>query len=86
VGRVQEVLKVDTKGRIQVPKKIRQRLGIKETVRASLRGQKLIIETEDDPLHELAEIIQTRFKDLEKELPSLRRAAEEQALKEIKEQ
>ncbi len=81
--KLQEDLKVDDKGRIQVPKKIRERLGIKDTVKAKLKGRSLIIEAEDDPLEELGKIVKTRFKDLEKELPTLRKAAEEQAFKEL---
>ncbi len=74
---------MDEKGRIQVPKKIRERLGIKNTVKASVKGHSLILEAEEDPLEELARIVKTRFKDIEKELPALRKAAEEQALKEL---
>jgi AbrB family looped-hinge helix DNA binding protein len=80
---LQEELKVDEKGRIQVPKKIRERLGIKNTVKASVKGHSLIIEAEEDPLKELEKIVISRFKDIEKELPALRKAAEEQALKEL---
>ena len=77
---------MDEKGRIQVPKKIRERLGIKHTVKASVKGHSLIIEAEDDPLEELAEIIETRFRDFEKEMPAMRRAAEEQLQKDLREQ
>lgn len=80
-----EDLKVDDKGRIQLPKKIRERLGIKDTVKASVKGHSLIIEPEEDPLEELAEIIQTRFSDFEKEFPALRKAAEQQLFKELSE-
>ncbi len=76
-------LRVDEKGRILVPKKIRERLGIKHTAKASVKGRSLIIEAEDDPWEELARIVKTRFKDVEKELPALRRAAEEQLQKDF---
>ncbi len=80
---LQEELRVDEKGRIQVPKKIRERLGIKRTVKASVKGHSLVIEAEDDPWEELARIVKTRFKDVEKELPALRKAAEEQLQKDL---
>ncbi len=79
-----EILHVDEKGRIQVPKKIRERLRIKRTVRASLKGHRLILESEEDPLKELAKVITTRFTDLEKELPGMRKAAEKELLREMK--
>ena len=83
---MQEELRVDEKGRIHVPKKIRERLGIKHTVKASVKGHSLVIEAEEDPLEELGRIIITRFKDVEKELPALRKAAEEQLQNELREQ
>ncbi len=82
---MQQELNVDEKGRIQVPKKIRERLGIKHTVKASVRGRSLIIEAEEDPLEELASIIKTRFTDFEKEMPAMRKAAEEQLQKDLRE-
>ena len=73
----------DEEGRIQVPKKVRERLGIKHTVKASVKGHSLIIKAEPDPLEELGRIVKTRFKDIEKELPALRKAAEKQLFKDL---
>ncbi len=83
VNGLQEDLRVDEKGRIQIPKKIRERLGIKKTVKASVKGRSLIIEAQEDPWDEMARVVKTRFKDVEKELPSLRKAAEKQFFKEL---
>ncbi len=75
---------MDKKGRIQVLKKNHKRLGIKHTAKTRVKGRSLIIEAEEDPLKELGRIVKTRFKDIEKELPALRKAAEKQALKELR--
>ncbi|MBI4258223.1 MAG: hypothetical protein HY619_04640 [Thaumarchaeota archaeon] len=78
----EEHLTVDRKGRIHMPKKLRDRIGVEKMVKARVSGRKLVIEPIQDPLDELAEEIQFTFNSVLDELPKLRKKAEEQLLKE----
>ena len=80
----EEVLSVDSKGRIHVSKKLRERLGVKKFVKVRLGDGKMVIEPSIDPLDELASEVEFTFTSVVKELPSLRRAAEKQLIKEAK--
>ena len=73
--------KVDNKGRIIIPRSIRDSLGIKS-------GDELILSVEEDKIvvqksSDAFDILRTVFKNLEFDR-SLRRKAEEEAIKEIK--
>lgn len=78
----EDILTIDSKGRIQVPKKLRERLGVKKTVKARISDNKLIIEPSRDPLEELADQVDFTFTSILEELPTLRRAVEKQLIKE----
>lgn len=81
-GMNEEILTVDRKGRIQVPKKLRERLGLERIAKVRISDNRLIIEPSTDPLNELAEDVEFTFASVIKELPSLRRVAEKQLAKE----
>jgi len=80
----EETLTVDSKGRIHVPKKLRERLGLKKIAKATISDNKLVIEPASDPLDELAAQLDFTFISIADELPSLRRVAEKQLVKEAK--
>jgi AbrB family looped-hinge helix DNA binding protein len=78
----EDILTIDSKGRIQVPKKLRERLGVKKTVKARISDNKLIIEPSRDPLEELADQVDFTFTSILEELPTLRRVVEKQLIRE----
>ena len=75
------MVRVDDKGRILIPKEIREKLGIKNIVKIKVEGDKLVITPIRDPLHILTASVVKGTRDVASEIKSLRRAAEEEALK-----
>ncbi|RLF98276.1 MAG: AbrB family transcriptional regulator, partial [Candidatus Wolframiiraptor sp.] len=45
-----ELVRMDEKGRVLIPLKIRRRLGMKNLVRIRVEGEKVILEPVPDPL------------------------------------
>ncbi len=80
----EETLSVDNKGRIHLPKKLRERLGLQKVAKATISDNKLVIEPASDPLDELAAQLDFTFTSIADELPSLKRIAEKQLIKEAK--
>ncbi len=74
-------MRVDDKGRILIPKEIREKLGIKNIVKIKVEGDKLVITPIRDPLHILTASVMKGTRDVASEIRSLRRAAEEEAFK-----
>jgi AbrB family looped-hinge helix DNA binding protein len=74
-------LKVDSKGRIQVPKELRQELGIGKEVSVRIEGGTMTIEPVERLFDRLASEVRFNFKSVATELPRLRKAAEEELLK-----
>lgn len=74
-------VRVDDKGRILIPKEIREKLGIKSIVKIKVEGDKLVITPIRDPLHILTASVVKGTRDVASEIKSLRGAAEEEALK-----
>jgi AbrB family looped-hinge helix DNA binding protein len=74
--------RVDSKGRVLIPKSLRELAGIREgdEVLVSVEGGKVVIEKAGDPWRELAELLGDLTFDR-----SLRRLAEDAAKKEIRE-
>jgi len=75
-------VRVDSKGRVVLPKEFRDALGIREgdELVMMLRGGRVIIEKAEDPLKVLEEVLEGLSFSRE-----LRRVAEEEGLKEVKE-
>ncbi len=71
-------LSVDEKGRLQIPKKIRQRTGIARRVKAQVTESGILIEPSEDPLERLSGMVEFGFRSVRESLPSLRKAAERQ--------
>lgn len=82
-GMETRILKVDRKGRMHIPKEIRDKLGIKTRVKGSVKGGVLVIEPISNLLDKLAGQVRFNFNGIEESLPGLRITAEEQLLKEI---
>jgi len=75
-------VRVDSKGRVVLPKEFRDALGIREgdELVLVLKGGRVIIEKAEDPLKVLEEVLEGLSFSRE-----LRRVAEEEGLKEVKE-
>jgi AbrB family looped-hinge helix DNA binding protein len=71
-------LKVDSKGRIQVPKDLREQLGIAREVSVTAENGAMTIEPVERILDRLANEVQFNFKSIASELPKLRKTAEEE--------
>jgi len=76
-------LKVDSKGRIQIPKEIREELGIGNEVSASIQDGIVTIEPVEHIFDRLSREVRFNFKSVEESMPKLRRAAEEELSKQI---
>jgi AbrB family looped-hinge helix DNA binding protein len=76
-------LKVDSKGRIQIPKDVREELGIKKEVSATIENGMVKIEPIESILDRLSKTVQFKYSSVETALPRLRKAAERQLLKEV---
>src|SRR2546426_6985543 len=76
-------LKVDSKGRIQIPKEIREELGIGNEVSASIQDGIVTIEPVEHIFDRLSREVRFNFKGVEESMPKLRRAAEEELSKQI---
>ncbi len=74
-------LRVDSKGRIQVPRELREQLGIREEVSVKIEDGMMIIEPVERVFDRLASEIRFNFKSVGTELPKLRKAAEEELLR-----
>jgi len=79
------VLRVDSKGRILIPKEVRSMLDIRDVVTARVEGKKLVIEPIEDPIELLTTTLIQGTKDVEKEIGRLRQAALEEARKRVEE-
>jgi len=77
----EETLRVDQKGRVLIPTRIRKQLGIRNVVRMRLQGGALTLEPVEDPLLSLKKLIVKGTKDVEKDIGRLRRAAERELAK-----
>ena len=76
-------LKVDSKGRIQVPKNLREQLGIGSEVSVRVENGAMTIEPTERVLDRLASEVKFNFKGVARELPRLRKAAEAELLKQV---
>lgn len=74
-------LKVDPKGRMQIPKEVREELGIRSEVSATIEDGAMKIEPVEGVIDRLSREVRFNFKSVEEELPKLRKAAEKELLK-----
>ena len=70
------LLKVDEKGRILIPRALREKLGIGRLVRARVEEGPIVIEPVGDPLELLERAVVKGTEDVEREIGELRRIAE----------
>ncbi len=74
---------MDSKGRIQIPKEIREKLGIRNEVSATVEDGTITFEPAEHILDRLAKEVRFNFRSVEKDMPKLRKAAEDELLKQI---
>ena len=74
------LVKVDKRGRVVIPARIREELNIKNIVEIEVQGRKIILKPVEDPLDSLGKLVIKGTKDVEKEIRTLRRMAERQIL------
>ncbi|MGI0083645.1 MAG: AbrB/MazE/SpoVT family DNA-binding domain-containing protein [Nitrososphaerales archaeon] len=76
---------MDDKGRLHIPKEIRDRLGLRsgQVLKWRIEGESLVVEPALSVFDRLANSAKCNFGNLEKVLPKLRRAAEKQGRREV---
>jgi len=77
-----ELIRMDEKGRVLIPLKIRKRLGMKNLVRVRVEGEKVVLEPVPDPLDIVKGLVVKGTEDVEKEIRDLRKIAEKELSKE----
>lgn len=79
-------LQMDEKGRLHIPREIRDKLGLRagQILKGRIEGQSLVVEPTTNVYDRLAASVQTDFEDLETSIPELRRIAESRGRKEVK--
>ncbi|RLF97616.1 MAG: AbrB/MazE/SpoVT family DNA-binding domain-containing protein [Thaumarchaeota archaeon] len=77
-----ELIRMDEKGRVLIPLKIRKRLGMKNLVRVRVEGKKVVLEPVPDPLDIVKGLVVKGTEDVEKEIRDLRKIAEKELSKE----
>jgi len=73
---VELLLKVDEKGRMLIPKDLRERLGLGGVVRARVEEGRMVLEPVRDPIELLEKTVVKGTEDIEKEIVELRGVAE----------
>jgi len=70
-------LQMDEKGRLHIPKEIRDRLGLKagQVLKGRVEGHALVLEPTTSVFDRLAASVKCNFSDLEESLPELRRVS-----------
>ncbi|MCC6003978.1 MAG: AbrB/MazE/SpoVT family DNA-binding domain-containing protein [Thermofilum sp.] len=82
---MEQVLRVDEKGRVLLPGALRRKLGINRLVKARIEGNRIILEPVADPVELLMKAVIKGTEDIELEISELRRTAENQVKKLIEE-
>ncbi len=77
------ICRVDGKGRILIPKEVREKLGIRSLVKLRVEKDRLILIPVNDPLEELTANVVKGTSDVAREIRGLRRVAEREALREV---
>ncbi len=73
-------VKVDAKGRIVIPSKIRRELDIRNIVKIKVEGGKITLKPIEDPLKSLEKLVVKGTKDVEREIRRLREVAKRELL------
>lgn len=73
-------VKVDAKGRIVIPSKIRRELDIRNIVKIKVEGDKITLKPIEDPLKSLEKLVVKGTKDVEREIRRLREVAKRELL------
>ena len=76
------ILRVDRRGRIVIPSKVRKALGIGRIVKMQVKNRTLILEPVEDPLEELSKLVVKTSLKASIEPGKLGRIASEQLIKE----
>ena len=77
-----ELIRMDEKGRVLIPLKIRRRLGMKNLVRIRVEDEKVVLEPVPDPLDIIKGFVIKGTEDVEREIRDLRKIAEKELSKE----
>ena len=78
-------MKLDSKGRLLIPASIRRKLNLRNVVKVHVEEKRLVIEAVEDPIEVLSETVIKGAVDAEKEIVKLRKVAEKEALKRVRE-
>jgi len=76
------LIRMDEKGRVLIPLKIRRKLGMKNMIRIRVEGGKVILEPVPDPIDIIKGLVIKGTEDVEREIRVLRKIAEKQLFKE----
>ena len=79
---METLVRVDRRGRIVIPKAVRERIGLGRMARLRVEGGRITIEPARNPLEALRRTVRVDITDVEGELRELRREAEEQLKRE----
>jgi len=79
------LVRIDEEGRILIPEEIRKKLGFTRTLKLTIQGNKLVLEPVENPLKRLARAVQIDIEDVEEEIRSLRKLAEEELAQAVRE-
>ena len=85
VSRVGLLVRMDEEGRIRIPEEVRARLGAVRVFRLELRGKELVLVPLEDPLERLTRLAEVEVRDVEAEIRELRKIAEEEIKKAVRE-
>ncbi len=78
------LVRADGKGRIVIPKEVRERLGITSVVKLKVEDDKLIVIPVHNPLEELKASVMEGTRDVATEIRALGRAARTETLREAR--
>lgn len=79
----EELVRMDEKGRVLIPLRVRKRVGMKNLVRIRVEGEKVVLEPVPDPLDVVKELVIKGTEDVEREIRDLRKIAERELSKEV---
>jgi len=84
-GTVDIIVRIDERGRITIPSGIRARIGLKGLARIRVEGDRIVIEPIRDPIERIESLVIDGPRDIEAEISSFRKAAEEELWKRFSE-